>query len=56
MQTIVTPTNFSAASLNAVNYAADMACVIGANLSLLNVVPYRYLLAMCLPLHTALHS
>ena len=37
MQTIVAPTNFSDVSLNAVNYAADLACVIGANLSLIHV-------------------
>jgi nucleotide-binding universal stress UspA family protein len=39
MKTIIAPTDFSAASLNAVNYAADMACVIGTNLSLLHVCP-----------------
>lgn len=39
MKTIVAPTDFSIASLNAVNYAADMACVIGTSLSLLNVCP-----------------
>jgi nucleotide-binding universal stress UspA family protein len=39
MKTIVAPTNFSAASINAVNYAADMACVIGTSLSLLHVYP-----------------
>lgn len=37
MKTIVAPTDFSAISLNAVNYAADMACVISANLSLIHV-------------------
>jgi nucleotide-binding universal stress UspA family protein len=39
MKTIIAPTDFSAASLNAVNYAADMACVIGTSLSLLHVCP-----------------
>jgi nucleotide-binding universal stress UspA family protein len=39
MKTIIAPTDFSAASLNAVNYAADLACVIGTNLSLLHVCP-----------------
>ncbi len=39
MKTIIAPTDFSAASLNAVNYAADMACVIGTGLSLLHVCP-----------------
>jgi nucleotide-binding universal stress UspA family protein len=39
MKTILAPTDFSAASLNAVNYVADMACVIGTNLSLLHVCP-----------------
>jgi nucleotide-binding universal stress UspA family protein len=37
MKTLVVPTDFSAVSLNAVNYAADMACVIGTNLSLIHV-------------------
>ena len=37
MKTIVTPTDFSAISLNAVNYAADLACVISTNLSLIHV-------------------
>ena len=39
MQTILAPTNFSAASINAVNYAADLACVTGARLCLMNVFP-----------------
>lgn len=39
MQTIIAPTNFSAVSINAVNYAADMACVIGARLCLMHVFP-----------------
>lgn len=39
MKTIVVPTDFSAISLNAVNYAADLACVIGTRLSLMHVVP-----------------
>lgn len=37
MKTVVAPTDFSAVSLNAVNYAADMACVIGADLSLIHI-------------------
>ncbi len=37
MKTIVAPTDFSAISLNAVNYAADMACIIGTELSLIHV-------------------
>lgn len=37
MKTIVAPTDFSPTSLNAVNYAADMAQAIGAGLSLLHV-------------------
>ncbi len=39
MQTIIAPTNFSDNSLNAVNYAADLATFMGANLLLLNIVP-----------------
>jgi len=39
MKTIVAPTDFSAISLNAVNYAADLACVIGTSLSLIHVCP-----------------
>jgi nucleotide-binding universal stress UspA family protein len=39
MQTIVAPTDFSPASQNAVNYAADWALVTGAKLSLLHVYP-----------------
>lgn len=37
MKTIIAPTDFSANSLNAVDYAADMAVMLGANLSLLHV-------------------
>lgn len=37
MKTLVAPTDFSAVSVNAVNYAADMACVIGTDLSLVHV-------------------
>jgi nucleotide-binding universal stress UspA family protein len=37
MKTLVAPTDFSIISLNAVNYAADMACVIGTDLSLVHV-------------------
>lgn len=39
MKTIVSPTDFSEISLNAVNYAADLALVIGTHLSLLHVCP-----------------
>ncbi|MBK7883369.1 MAG: universal stress protein [Chitinophagaceae bacterium] len=39
MKTIVVPTDFSPVSLNAVNYAADMACIIGTSLSLVHVCP-----------------
>src|SRR5688572_13745632 len=34
---IVAPTDFSGVSLNAVNYAADMACMLRVNLILLHV-------------------
>ncbi len=37
MKTIVAPTDFSVISLNAVNYAADLACVIGADLAIIHV-------------------
>jgi nucleotide-binding universal stress UspA family protein len=37
MKIIVAPTDFSAVSLNAVDYATDMACMIGAKLILLHV-------------------
>ena len=37
MKTIVAPTDFSPISLNAVNYAADLACAIDAQLSVLHV-------------------
>jgi nucleotide-binding universal stress UspA family protein len=37
MKTIIAPTDFTPGSLAAVNYAADMACVIGANVYLLHV-------------------
>ncbi|HTQ28725.1 MAG TPA: universal stress protein [Puia sp.] len=38
MKTIVTPTDFSSSSINAVHYAADLAVSLGAELILLNVV------------------
>lgn len=38
MKTIIAPTNFTAASLHAVNYAADMAVNIDADLILLHVI------------------
>jgi nucleotide-binding universal stress UspA family protein len=37
MKRIVAPTDFSPASLNAVNYAADMACALKGSLSLIHV-------------------
>jgi nucleotide-binding universal stress UspA family protein len=37
MQTIIAPTDFSAISLNAVNYAADLATVISTKLTLIHV-------------------
>ena len=40
MKTIIAPTDFSESSLNAVNYAADMACVIGANLSIIHACTF----------------
>ncbi|MFN8253111.1 MAG: universal stress protein [Ferruginibacter sp.] len=39
MKTILAPTNFSALSLNAVNYAADLARIIGARLCLMHIFP-----------------
>jgi nucleotide-binding universal stress UspA family protein len=38
MQTVLTPTDFSDASLNAVNYAADMAIALNASLLILHVI------------------
>jgi nucleotide-binding universal stress UspA family protein len=40
MKTILAPTDFSSSSINAVNYAADMAVDIQAQLVLLNAVPF----------------
>jgi nucleotide-binding universal stress UspA family protein len=40
MKTIVAATNFSEDSVNAVRYAADMACVTGTDLLLVHVCPY----------------
>jgi nucleotide-binding universal stress UspA family protein len=37
MKTIVAPTDFSPVSLNAVNYAADLACALNGSLSLIHV-------------------
>jgi len=39
MKTIIAPTDFSPLSVNAVNYAADMACSTGCELLLLHVYP-----------------
>jgi len=39
MKTIIAPTDFSAISLNAVNYAADLAVAVNAKLLLVNIVP-----------------
>jgi nucleotide-binding universal stress UspA family protein len=38
-RTIIAPTDFSTASLNAVNYAAELAVAIGAELLIMNIVP-----------------
>jgi len=38
MRTIVAPTDFSSVSINALNYAADLAAAIEADLILLHVV------------------
>lgn len=43
MKTILVPTDFSDISLNAVNYAADMAGVLGIHLTLLHVCPETFL-------------
>ena len=40
MKTIVAAVDFSAISLNAVFYAADMACIVNSNLSLVHVCPF----------------
>jgi nucleotide-binding universal stress UspA family protein len=40
MKTILAPTDFSASSINAVNYAADMAMAVGAQLVLFNAVQF----------------
>jgi nucleotide-binding universal stress UspA family protein len=40
MKTILAPTDFSASSINAVNYAADMALAVGAQLILCNAVQF----------------
>lgn len=44
MKTILVPTDFSPASMNAISYAADMASAIAANILLLHVyqIPYTY--------------
>lgn len=39
MKTIIAPTDFSPLSINAVNYAADMACTAGFDILLLHVYP-----------------
>ncbi len=39
MKTIIAPTDFSPISVNAVNYAADMACTTGCDLLLLHIYP-----------------
>ena len=44
MKTIIVSTDFSAISLNAVNYAADMACVINTDLSIIHVCPIPVIL------------
>lgn len=45
MKTIIVPTDFSEVSLNAVYYAADMACVIHTDLSLIHVCPIPVVLS-----------
>ncbi len=40
MKTILAPTDFSASSINAVNYAADMALAVNAQLILINAVQF----------------
>ena len=40
MKTILAPTDFSASSLNAVNYAADLAVSINAKLVLFHAIPF----------------
>src|ERR1017187_7486263 len=40
MKTILAPTDFSTTSINAVNYAADLALAINADLVLLNAVQF----------------
>lgn len=40
MKTILAPTDFSASSINAVNYAADLALSIKANLVLFHAIPF----------------
>ena len=40
MKTILAPTDFSASSINAVNYAADMALAVNAQLNLINAVQF----------------
>ncbi len=40
MKTILAPTDFSASSINAVDYAADMALAIKAQLILINAVQF----------------
>jgi len=40
MKTVIAPTNFSEASLHAVNYAADMAQAFGADLVLLHIIQF----------------
>lgn len=39
MRTIIAPTDFSSVSINAVNYAADMACLLSANLTVFHAYP-----------------
>ena len=43
MKTILAPTDFSASSINAVNYAADMALAVNAQLILINAVQFPWL-------------
>jgi hypothetical protein len=43
MKTIVAPTDFSSTSVNAVDYAADLAAFINADLTLMNKMKIRIL-------------
>jgi nucleotide-binding universal stress UspA family protein len=44
MKTIIAPTDFSEISVNAVKYAAGLACIAGTRLSLIHICPFPVLL------------